>query len=197
MRIFSASLVLITPILCISLVDFAVLFCRPTPSWPSQDSLTRCKSASALSVRQGYPFCALINTVCEKCRKQVCNFTSFCDESRSWSSDFRKIYVKYQRSLQQKLMSKEKAKAQSPPIADDSASNVSVDSHVSIPVVMLPIDAQSVDINDDVVEFQQPQPEATPPPLPPPLYLTPRLWHLFFRDLIRFFLSLRVVAPHS
>ena len=76
--------------------------------------------------------------------------------------------MKHQRSLQQKRMSKEKAKAKSPPIADDSASNVSVDSHVSIPVIMLPIDAQSVDIDDNVVEFQQPQPEAPSPPPPPP-----------------------------
>ena len=66
MRIFSASLVLITPILCISLVEFAVLFCRPTPSWLSQDSLTSCKYASALSVRPGYPICALINTLFER-----------------------------------------------------------------------------------------------------------------------------------
>ena len=75
--------------------------------------------------------------------------------------------MKHQQSLQQKRLSKEKAKAKSPPIADDSASNVSVDSHVSIPVVILPIDAQSVDIDDiidNVVEFQQPQPEGPPPP---------------------------------
>ena len=129
-------------------------------------------------------------------------FTSYCDECRSWSTDFRKVYVKHQRMLQQKRVSKEKAKAKSPPIADDSASNVSVDSHVSIPVVILPFDAQSVDIDDNIVnidnvEFQQPQPEVPPPPPPPPLYLTPGLWHLFFRNLILFFLSLRVVAPHS
>ena len=107
------------------------------------------------------------HTLCEKCRKQVCNYSSFCDECRSWSTDFRKVYVKHQRTLQQKRVSKEKAKTKSPPIADDSASNVSVDSHVSIPVVILPIDAQSVDIDDNidnVVEIQQPQPEALPPP---------------------------------
>ena len=77
--------------------------------------------------------------------------------------------MKHQRTLQQKRVSKEKDKAKSLPIADDSASNVSVDS-VSIPVVILPIDAQSVDIDDNignidnVVEFQQPQPEGPPPP---------------------------------
>ena len=50
---------------------------------------------------------------------------------------------------------------------------MSVDSHVSIPVVVLPIDAQSVDVDDNigdvdnvdgVVENQQPQPEGPPPP---------------------------------
>ena len=58
--------------------------------------------------------------------------------------------MKHQRTLHQKLVSKEKAKAKSPPIADDSASNVSVDSHVSIPVVILPIDFQSVDVDDNI-----------------------------------------------
>ena len=58
--------------------------------------------------------------------------------------------MKHQRTLYQKLVSKEKAKAKSPPIVDDSASNVSVDSHVSIPVVILPIDSQSVDVNDNI-----------------------------------------------
>ena len=111
--------------------------------------------------------------------------------------------MKHQRTLQQKCASKEKDKAISPPIADDSASNVSVESHVSIPVVILPIDSQSVDIDDNIsnidniVEIQQPQPEEGTPPPPTPLYLTPGLWHRFFRNLIIFFLSLRVVAPHS
>ena len=79
----------------------------------------------------------------------VCSYSSFCDECRSWSTDFRKIYVKHQRTRHQKRVSKEKAKAKSPPIADDSASNVSVESHVSIPVVILPIDSQSVDIDNN------------------------------------------------
>ena len=82
--------------------------------------------------------------------------------------------MKHQRTLHQKRVSKEKAKAKSPPIADDSASNVSIDSHVSIPVVILPIDSQLVDIDDNIsniqnidnVEIQQPQPEAPPPPPP-------------------------------
>ena len=111
--------------------------------------------------------------------------------------------MKHQRTLHQKLVSKEKAKAKSPPIADDSASNVSVDSHVSIPVVILPIDSQSVDVDDNignidnvVVEIQQPPPEEAPP-LPPPFRWMPVLWHQFFRNLILCFLRLRVVARHS
>ena len=40
-----------------------MLFCRPTPPWPSQDSLASCKFASAVSVHPGYLICALINTL--------------------------------------------------------------------------------------------------------------------------------------
>ena len=111
--------------------------------------------------------------------------------------------MKHQLTLHQKRVSKEKAKAKSPPIADDSASNVAIDTHVSFPFVILPIDSQSVDIDDNisniqnidnVVEIQQPQPEA---PLPHPWYLTPGLWHRSLIDLIIYFLILRVVAPHN
>ena len=88
------------------------------------------------------------------------------------------MYVKHQRTLHQKRVSKgnAKAKAKSPPMADDSASNVSIESHVSVPVVILPLDSQSVNIDDNlsniqnidnVVEIQQPQPEVPPPPPPP------------------------------
>ena len=85
--------------------------------------------------------------------------------------------MKHQRTLHQKRVSKgnAKAKAKSPPMADDSASNVSIESQVPLPVVILPLDSQSVDIDDNisniqnidnVVEIQQPQPEVTPPPPP-------------------------------
>ena len=133
-------------------------------------------------------FCFDKHTFCEKCCNQVCGYNSFCDECRSWSTDFRKIYVKHQRTLHQKCVSKEKAKAKSPPIADDSTSNVSVESHVSIPVVILHIDSQSVDIDDNisnihnidnVVEIQQPQPEGPPPP--PPLSMVFDTGTLAFR----------------
>ena len=128
------------------------------------------------------------HTLCEKCRNQVCGYNSFCDECRSWSTDFRRMYVKHQRTLHQKRVSKgnAKAKAKSPPMADDSASNVSIESHVSVPVVILPLDSQSVNIDDDlgniqnidnIVEIQQPQRRGVcvcvcvvvfPPPPPPP-----------------------------
>ena len=91
------------------------------------------------------------------------------------------MYVKHQRTLHQKRVSKgnAKAKAKSPPVVDDAASNVSVESHVSVPVVILPLDPQSVDVDDNlsnlgniqnidnIVEIQS-QPEVSPPP-PPPL----------------------------
>ena len=54
--------------------------------------------------------------------------------------------MKHQCTLYQKRVSKgnAKTKAKSPPVADDSASNVSVESPVSVPVVILPLDSQSV-----------------------------------------------------
>ena len=87
--------------------------------------------------------------------------------------------MKHQRTLYLKRVSKEnaKAKAKSPPVVDDAASNESIESHVSPPVVMLPLDPQLVDADvdlcnlgnlqnvDNIVEIQS-QPEI-PPPLPP------------------------------
>ena len=76
-----------------------------------------------------------------------------------------------------------KSKAKSPPVVDDDASIASMESHVSLPVVMLPLDPQLVDaeINlgelgnlqtvDSVVEIQS-QPKSPTPPLPPPRVLT-------------------------
>ena len=108
------------------------------------------KVRSCLTCSSRLPdFCFDKHTFCEKCRNQVCGYSSFCDECRSWSTDFRTIYVKHQCMLQQKRASKERAKALSSPVADDSASNVSVESHVSIPVVILPMDSQSVDVDDN------------------------------------------------
>ena len=130
--------------------------------------------------------CYDTHTLCEKCRNQVCGYDSFCDECRSWSKDFCRMYVKHQRTLHQKRVSKgnAKAKAKSPPMADDSGSNVSIESHASIPVVILPLDSQLVNIDDNlgniqnienIIEIQQPQPEVcvcvcTPPPPPPPVF---------------------------
>ena len=117
------------------------------------------------------------HTLCEKCRNQVCGSDSFCDECRSWPNDFRRMYVKHQCTLHQKRVSKgnAKAKAKSPPVVDDAASNVSMEFHVSVPVVILPLDSQSVNIDDNltnlgniqnidnIVEIQS-QPEVPPPP---------------------------------
>ena len=94
------------------------------------------------------------------------------------------MYMKHQRTLHQKRVSKgnAKAKAKSPPVVDDAASNVSMESHVSVPVVILPLDPQSVDVDDNlrnlgniqnvdnIVEIQT-QPEILPPPPPPPFHL--------------------------
>ena len=92
------------------------------------------------------------HTLCEKCRNQVCGYDSFCDECRLWTKEFRRIYMKHQCTLHQKRVSKgnAKAKAMSPPVVDYAASNVSMESHVSVPVVILPLDPRSVDVDDNL-----------------------------------------------
>ena len=98
------------------------------------------------------------------------------------------MYVRHQRKNYLKRVSKgnAKSKAKSPPVGDDDASIASMESHVSPPMVILPLDPQLVDakvsigelgnINtvDSVVELQyQPKsPTLPPPPLPPPRFLT-------------------------
>ena len=91
------------------------------------------------------------------------------------------MYMRHQRKLYLKRVSKgnAKSKAKSPPVVDDDASIASMESHVSLPVVMLPLDPQLADaeINlaelgniqtvDSVVEIQS-QPKSPPPPPPPP-----------------------------
>ena len=87
--------------------------------------------------------CYDTHTLCEKCRGQVCDYDSFCDECNSWTKDFRRMYMKHQRTLYLKRVSKDKAKAKSPPVVDDAASTASIESHVSLPVVILPLDPVS------------------------------------------------------
>ena len=88
--------------------------------------------------------------------------------------------MKHQRTLYLKRVSKEnaKAKTKSPPVVDDAASTASIESHVSLAVVISPLGPQSVDTDDNlcnlgniqnvdnVVEIQT-QPERSPPPPPP------------------------------
>ena len=120
------------------------------------------------------------HTLCEKCRGKVCDYKSFCDECDSWTKDFRRMYMKHQHTLYLKHVSKEnaKAKAKLPTlnVVDDAASNASIESHVSLPVVILPLDPQLVDADDNLVNLGniqnvdniveiQSQPEI---PLPPP-----------------------------
>ena len=121
--------------------------------------------------------CYDTHTLCEKCRGKVCDYKSFCDECDSWTKDFRKMYMRHQRTLYLKRVSKEnaKSKAKSPPVVDEAASTASIESHASLPVVMLPLDPQLVHAEvdlcnlenlqnvDNVVEIQS-QPESPPPP---------------------------------
>ena len=103
-----------------------------------------------------------------------------------------------------------KAKAKSPPVlkgVDDAVSNVSMESHVSVPVVILPLDSQSVDVDgnlsnlgniqnvDNIVEIQS-QPEIPPPPpLPPPRFLTLGLLRQSLQDFMNCLINFRGVEP--
>ena len=122
------------------------------------------------------------------------------------------MYLKHQRTLHQKRVSKgnAKAKAKSPPVVDDAASNVSMESHVSVPVVILPLDPQSVDVDDNlsnlgniqnidnIVEIQS-QPEIPPPPPPPPVFDAGTITSVFERlhDLLDKFQGRRTPPPEN
>ena len=138
--------------------------------------------------------CYDTHTLCEACRGKVCNSTSFCKECENWTDEFRKLYVRHKRSLLLKRVSKKdkkgaRAKAKSPlqvdtappqvddapHQVDDAASSASQESHVSPPVVILPLNQELMDDNigleelqqfqhvDDVVELQL-QPVSPAPP---------------------------------
>ena len=121
--------------------------------------------------------CYDTHTLCKTCRGKVCDYNSFCEECDSWTKDFRKMYMRHQRTLYLKRVSKgnAKSKAKSPPVVDDDASTASIESHVSLPMVILPLDPYLVDAEmnlaelgniqtvDSVVEIQY-QPKSPPPP---------------------------------
>ena len=115
------------------------------------------------------------------------------------------MYMKHQRTLYLKRVSKEnaKAKAKSPPVVDDAASNALIESHVSLPVVILPLDPQLVDADDNlsnlgniqnvdnIVEIQS-QPETH---TPPPRVLTLGLSSLLLPDFMNYLISFRGLEP--
>ena len=112
--------------------------------------------------------------------------------------------MKHQPTLYLERVSKEnaKAKGKSPPVVDDAASNSSIESHVSLPVVILPLDPQSVDADDNlsnlgniqnvdnIVEIQS-QPEIPPPPR----LLTLGLSSLPLLDFMNYLINFRGVEP--
>ena len=88
------------------------------------------------------------------------------------------MYVRHQRKLYLKRVSKDnaKSKGKAPPVVDDDASIASEESHVSPPMVMLPLDPHLVDNEmnlaelgnlqtvDSVIEIQsQPKSPTSPP----------------------------------
>ena len=141
--------------------------------------------------------CYDTHTKCEACRGQVCSLDSFCNECEGWSAEFRKLYLRHKHSLFTKCVSKKnrkegKSKDKSPPPPlnvdpphsggwqpplpspsfDDAASTASQESHVTSPVVMMPLNQDLIDANltveqtfqhvDNVVEVQ-----LQPCPVPP------------------------------
>ena len=122
--------------------------------------------------------CYDTHTKCEACRGQVCSADSFCDECESWSADFRKLYLRHKHSLYTKHVSKKnrkegKSKGKSPradtppqradhtpppPLSDDAASVASQESHMTSPVVYLPLSQDIINANltvEQLQEFQQ------------------------------------------
>ena len=139
--------------------------------------------------------CYDTHTKCEACRGQVCSADSFCIECEGWSADFRKLYLKHKHSLFTKRVSKKNRKegkskgksprtntppqrADAPTPSDDAASVASQESHVTSPVVYLPLSQDIINANitveqlqefqqvDNFVEVQLENPPA-PAPLPP------------------------------
>ena len=132
--------------------------------------------------------CYDTRTKCEACRGQVCSLDSFCNECEGWSAEFRKLYLRHKHSLFIKRVSKKnrkegKSKSKSPlnvdpppppPSFDDAASTASQESHVTSPVVLMPLNQDLIDANltveqlqtfqhvDNVVEVQL-QPCSVPP----------------------------------
>ena len=138
--------------------------------------------------------CYDTHTKCEACRGQVCSSDSFCVECEGWSADFRKLYLRHKHSLYTKRVSKKnrkegKSKSKSPvlvppphrvdppPPSDDAASVASQESHVTSPVIYMPLNQDLINANltveqlqefqhvDNVVEVQL-EPPSAPPQLP-------------------------------
>ena len=118
--------------------------------------------------------CYDTHTKCEVCRGQVCSLDSFCNECEGWSAEFRKLYLRHKHSLFAKRVSKKnrkegKSKDKSPlnvdappprvddtppPSFDDAASTASQESHVTSPVVMMPLNQDLIDANLTVEQLQ-------------------------------------------
>ena len=147
--------------------------------------------------------CYDTHSKCEACRGQVCSDVSFCSECEGWSADFRKLYLKHKRSLLTKRVSKKNRKAgkskgkspstntppqraDAPTPSDDAASVASQESHVTPPIVYLPLNQDIINANitveqlqqfqqvDNIVEVQlenPPAPTTLPPSLIPPFII--------------------------
>ena len=97
--------------------------------------------------------CYDTHTKCEACRGQVCSSDSFCVECEGWSADFRKLYLRHKHSLYTK---EGKSKSKSPradapppppPPSDDDASVASQESHVTSPVIYMPLSQDLINAN--------------------------------------------------
>ena len=106
--------------------------------------------------------------------KIPCSFDSFCNECEGWSAEFRKLYLRHKHSLFAKRVSKKnrkegKSKDKSPlnvdappprvddpppPSFDAAASTASQESHVTSPVVMIPLNQDLIEANLTVEQLQ-------------------------------------------
>ena len=122
--------------------------------------------------------CYDTHTKCEACRGQVCSSDSFCVECEGWSADFRKLYLRHKHSLFTKRVSKKnrkegKSKSKSPradcppppslrvdtppppPPSDAAASTASQESHVTSPVIYMPLNQDFINANLTVEQLQE------------------------------------------
>ena len=155
-------------------------FCCPfllTLKWPpptSPRSLPRLFGALVCYAPPDYPSCVMTRTLCV--RRVVVRYVLLILFVKNAKTDFRKLYLRHKNSLLAKRVSKKnrkegKSKDKSPlnvdvpppqvddpppppPSVDDAASTASQESHVTSPVVMMPLNQDLMAANLTVEQLQ-------------------------------------------